>query len=110
MTRDNVIEIMRKSGGDFTNSVTFKGKTDMQRRKCDLYAYSFKSGGPHVTLNEGEIWLDETVPFGVVFQKGKVMDASGKLISTFEQKLLDFGTGESGVAAPWFLGTTCRAR
>jgi hypothetical protein len=99
VTQDNIIEIMRKSGGDFTNSVTFKGKADMQKRKCDHYAYSYKSGGPHVTIHEGEIWLDETVPFGIVLQKGKAMDASGKLVSSFEQELLDSGTGKSGAAA-----------
>jgi len=98
VTQDNMIEAMRKAGGDFTNSVTFKGKADMQSRKCDHYAYSYKSGGPHVTIHEGEIWLDETVPFGVVFKKGKVMDASGKLLSTFEETLLDSGAGESGTA------------
>ncbi len=100
MTRDNVIKIMRENGGDFTNSVTFKGKTDKQGRKCDHYAYSYKLGGPsYAMLGEGEIWLDETVPFGVVFQKGKFTNASGKLMSAFEQKLIESGTGKSASAA-----------
>jgi hypothetical protein len=99
LMQDNVIAIVRESAGDLTNSVTFKGRAEREGRECDHYAYSYKSGGPHVTLQEGEICLDETVPFGLVFQKGRVTDAAGDLVSSFEQRLLDSGAGESGTAA-----------
>jgi hypothetical protein len=99
LMQDNVIAIVRESAGDLTNSVTFKGRAEREGRECDLYAYSYKSGGPHVTVQEGKICLDETVPFGVVFQKGRVTDTAGNPVSSFEQKLLDSGAGESGAAA-----------
>jgi len=99
LMQDNVIEIMRQAGGDVTNSVTFKGRATREGVECDDYAYSYTSGGPHATLQEGELCLAETVPFGVVFQKGRVTNAAGDLVSSFEQKLLDSGTGKSGVAA-----------
>jgi len=98
VTPDNVIEIMRDAAGDLTNSVTYKGKATREGRTCDAYAYSFKSGGPRVTHQEGEICLDEDLPFGLVHQNGIVKDAEGNLLSSFEQKLLDSGTGESGTA------------
>jgi hypothetical protein len=99
LMQDNVIEIMRQSAGDVTNSVTFKGRATKEGVECDHYDYSYTSGGPHATLQEGELCLAETVPFGVVFQKGRVMDAAGDLVSSFEQKLLDSGTEKSGAAA-----------
>ncbi len=99
LMQDNVIEIIRGSAGDLTNSVTFKGRETRKGVNCDLYTYSYKAGGPHTTVQTGEICLDETVPFGVVFQKGRVTDAAGTLVSSFEEKLLDSGAGESGTAA-----------
>ena len=99
LMQDNVIEIMRQSAGDVTNSVTFKGRATRDGVACDHYAYSYTSGGPRATLQEGELCLAETVPFGVVFQKGRIMDEAGDLVSSFEQTLLDSGTGKSGAAA-----------
>lgn len=95
----NVLTIIREVAGDLTNSVTFKGQAEREGRDCDLYAYSYESGGPHVSFQEGEICLDETVTFGVVYQKGRVTNAEGELTSSFEQKLLESGAGESGAAA-----------
>jgi hypothetical protein len=97
--QDAVIKIMRQAGMDLVNSVTFKGEARVQGRTCDHYAYSAKTGGAYATVNEGEIWLDATVPFGIVLQKGKVTDTAGKLLSTFEEKLVDSGTGNKGTAA-----------
>jgi hypothetical protein len=99
LMQDNVIEIIRQSAGDWTNSVTFKGRETRQGIECDLYSYSYPSGGPHVTVQEGEICLDGTLPFGLVFQKGRVLDAEGTLVSSFEQKLLETGTGHPGTEA-----------
>jgi hypothetical protein len=99
LMQENVIEIMRQSAGDFTNSVTFKGQKEVQGFACDLYAYSFTLGGPHATVQEGEICLGETVPFGIVYQKGRVNGTDGAPVSSFEQKLLDSGAGKSGTEA-----------
>jgi hypothetical protein len=99
LMQDNVVEITREPAGDVTNSFTFKGQATIGGRDCDHYGYSYKSGGPRVTIQEGEICLDETVPFGVVFQKGRVTDETGNLVSSIEQKLLESGTGTSGAAA-----------
>ena len=99
LMQGNIIEILRAAAGDLTNSVTFMGHTEEGGRACDLYAYSYESGGPHVTLQEGEICLDEAVPFGIVFQKGRITKPGGDLVSSFEEKLLDSGSGKSGTAA-----------
>jgi hypothetical protein len=97
--QDNVLAVIRESAGDLTNSVTFQGRTSREGRDCDLYAYSYHSGGPQVTRHEGEICLDETLPFGVVHQRGRVTSESGELTSSFDQKLLETGAGASGSAA-----------
>jgi hypothetical protein len=96
---DDVIDIIRQSAGDVTNSVVFEGRATREGFDCDRYAYSYTSGGPHATHQEGELCLDEIVPFGVVFQNGRVTNAAGELLSSFEQKLVDSGTGKSGAAA-----------
>jgi len=99
LTQANVLAIIREAAGDLTNSVTFMGRVEKEGRDCDLYAYSFESGGPHVSFQEGEICLDETVPFGLVYQKGRVTNAEGELTSSFEQKLLESGADAPGTAA-----------
>lgn len=99
LTQANVLAIIREAAGDLTNSVTFKGRVEKEGRDCDLYAYSFESGGPHVSFQEGEICLDETVPFGLVYQEGRVTNAAGELTSSFEQKLLESGADAAGTAA-----------
>jgi len=93
LMQEDVIDIMRQSAADFTNSVTFGGRHQLQGIECDLYSYSFTSGGPHATAQEGEICLLETVPFGIVFQKGRVTDAEGLPVSSFEEKLVESGKG-----------------
>ena len=95
----NVLAIIREAAGDLTNSVTFKSRVEKEGRDCDLYAYSFESGGPHVSFQEGEICLDETVPFGLVYQQGRMTNAEGELTSSFEQKLLESGADAGGTAA-----------
>ena len=98
LMQDDVIEIMRQSAGDLTNSVTFKGRATRAGLECDHYVYSYISGGPQATQQAGEICLSETVPFGVVHQTGRVTDAAGELVSSFEQKLVESGAGRSGTA------------
>lgn len=95
----NVIEIMRASVGDLTNSVTFKGSKTIDGHECDHYVYSYSTGGSSVTHQEGEICLDEAVPFGVVFQKGRSTDQDGALISSYEQKLVESGAGSPAFSA-----------
>jgi hypothetical protein len=95
LMQDNVMEIMRTASGDLTNSVAFQGTTTIGGHECDHYRYSYSSGGPHVTHQEGEICLDETLPFGLVYQKGRSTDEAGELISSYEQQLVESGTGQS---------------
>jgi hypothetical protein len=96
---DNVIEIMRSSAGDMTKSVTLSGSRTIEGHDCDHYTYSYRLGGPHSTLQEGEICLDETVPFGLVSQTGRTIDDEGVTVSSFEQKLVASGTGQTASAA-----------
>jgi hypothetical protein len=98
LMQDNVIGIMREASGDLTNSVTFQGTKQIEGRECDHYLYSYSTAGAYVTHQEGEICLDETVPFGVVYQKGRSTDTDGKLISSYEQRLVDSGTGKTASA------------
>jgi hypothetical protein len=97
--QDDIIAILRETGGDLTNSVTLEETRTIDTRECDCYAYSYSTGGANVIRLEGEICLDETVPFGVVFQKGRSTGQDGAPISTHEHKLVDSGIGRSATDA-----------
>jgi hypothetical protein len=99
LMQDNVIQIIRQSAGDWTNSVTFKGHETREGVECDLFAYSYSSGGPHVTVQEGDLCLSQSVPFGIVFQNGRVLDTEGNLASSFDQKLLESGSDRPATEA-----------
>ena len=56
---------------DGARTVTFEGTETVAGHACDRYAYSVTLGGPAPGKEEGKLWLDPTVPFGVVKQDRK---------------------------------------
>ena len=58
-------------------------------------AFKFSAPGSPVQVETGEIWLNETVPFGLVKQKAVTKEESGKLVSQFEMLLVDSGAGST---------------
>lgn len=95
----NIIDILRGSASDLTNSVTFTGTKTVAGHECDHYTFSYSSGGPHITHHEGEICLNEAVPFGVVSQKGRSTDQEGTPGSSYGKTLVDSGIGRSATEA-----------
>jgi hypothetical protein len=68
-------------------AVVFKGSETIDGKKCDRYAYSIDRPGPSV--EKGDYWLSDTVPFGVVRNKFAIVE-NGKT-TTFERKLVASG-------------------
>jgi hypothetical protein len=90
---DEAIEEMQDAAPDFGGQAHFVGTEKVSGRSCDHYRYTQKHPGDTVTIETGDIWLDPTVPFGVVRQAGVLKDESGKFFSSYAMLLVDTGTG-----------------
>jgi hypothetical protein len=93
MTAD-MLEAMVKDMPDYSKSAVFVSTEKVKGLICDHYTYTEKHGNPEQT-ETGELWLNETVPFGMVRQRAAFTDATGKPISDYEMNLLS-----SSVKAP----------
>ena len=86
---------IKKSSKDYRGAVTFEAAEDVDGHRCDRYAYSITIAGPAPSAETGQLWLDATVPFGVVKQAGKFSDADGKVTSSYQFKLQATGQAQA---------------
>ena len=85
------LDAIKKGSKDFRGAVTFEAMENIDGRNCDRYAYSVDIAGPAPIKETGRLWLDPTVPFGVVRQTAKSYNADGSVASSFELRLEDTG-------------------
>jgi hypothetical protein len=90
---DEALEDIQAMAPDFAEGARFVAAETLSGRKCDHYRYTQKHPGEPPSFEAGEIWLDPTVPFGVVRQTGEVTDSRGRFISSYAMLLMDSGTG-----------------
>jgi hypothetical protein len=93
-----VLENIRKGMSDYAPAAKFVATETVGGKACDRYKYSLKHPGNPVQLESGELWLNDTVPFGLVRQTGITKEPSGKLISQFELILTDSGSGATAAS------------
>jgi hypothetical protein len=87
---------------DYAASVRFAGKETAEGRSCDRYTYHYLTKGPNETIFDGEVWLNGTVPFGLVREAATLKDGHGKVTSKYSMTLTATGTDQavaSGEAA-----------
>jgi hypothetical protein len=77
-------------------SVVFKSSEAVDGKKTDRYSYVIKRPGPSVET--GDLWLSDAVPFGVVRNTFTIKEANGKTTS-FERKLVASGSGAAVAAS-----------
>ena len=87
------LDSARKTMPDYAASAQFVGTENIGGKVSDRYKYTQRHPGNPAQIETGEIWLNETVPFGLVKQKAMTKDESGKLVSQFEMLLVDSGVG-----------------
>ena len=92
---DEALDDIQAMAPDFGDRARFVAAETVSGRKCDHYHYTQKHPGDPETFETGEIWLDPTVPFGVVRQTGELTDSRGRFISSYAMLLLDSGTGSA---------------
>ncbi len=96
---EEVLEDMRETTPDFAPTATFVATETVLGKTCDRYKYTQKHPGDPEQIETGDIWLNETVPFGLVRQAGEARDSSGAFLTRFEMNLVDSGT-DATAAAP----------
>ncbi|HEX5856220.1 MAG TPA: hypothetical protein VFZ57_11425, partial [Thermoanaerobaculia bacterium] len=98
------METFRTLGGafagnvDYGSDVTSKGADTVDGKSCDRYALSgrFEMKVVFMTIKgtyEGDLWLNESVPFGRVKESMVTKDEKGNISSKSETKLLETGSG-----------------
>lgn len=93
------LEMIKQGTKDFRGALTFEAPEKVDGHGCDRYAYAMKIGGPNPTQETGHLWLDPSVPFGMVRQTARVTDPAGKLVSEFEMRVSDTGLNQAVAAA-----------
>ncbi len=86
------------SNVDYGSDVTPKGTDTVDGKSCDRYGLSGKFEFKVVFMTikgtyEGDLWLNDSVPFGRVKESTVTKDDKGSLTSKSESKLLETGTG-----------------
>lgn len=81
----------RKTMPDYAAFAQFVGTENIGGKVSDRYKYTQRHPGNPAQIETGEIWLNETVPFGLVQQKAMTREESGKLVSQFDMLLVDNG-------------------
>lgn len=84
---ESTVGAIASGATDYGAIVVFKGTETVAGKVCDRYAYTSGAGDQKV---EGEYWMNDTVPFGVVKEVLSGKDATGALYR-FETKLVESG-------------------
>ena len=90
---DEAVEDIQEMAPDFGPRARFVGTETVSGRTCDHYRYTQKHPGDTLTFETGDIWLDPTIPFGVVRQTGELTDPKGRFLSSYAMLLMDSGAG-----------------
>lgn len=89
------VKAIRDGSSDYRKGMTFVGTEQLDGRTCDRYSYSAPSLGALPTVEVGEVWLDASLPFGIVKQAATLKDAkSGEVRSRYVMRLVGSGVGE----------------
>ena len=86
-----VLDNARKTMPDYAASAVFIGTDNIGGKDSGHYRYVQRHPGNPEHVETGEIWLNETVPFGLVKQKAVTAEGNGKVVSRFEMLLVDSG-------------------
>lgn len=89
---------VRKTMPDYAASAQFVGTDNIGGRMSDHYTYVNRYPGSPAQIETGELWLSDTIPFGLVRQKAVTKEETGKTVSQFEMVLIDSGAGKADVA------------
>lgn len=96
---NDVVKTLKEGSCGYSDVFSFLKKEKIEDHLCDKYSFQSPCGGPNPTVNKGELWLDEKVPFGVIKETINTYDKDNKKIGSSNRVLTDFGQGKEGTAA-----------
>jgi hypothetical protein len=97
---ETTLAAIRKASKDYRGAVAFEAVETVNGHSCDRYAYSFSAAGIPPAREEGRLWLDASVPFGIVKQTAKVLNADGSVASSYEMHLQETGAIQMETTEP----------
>jgi hypothetical protein len=62
---------------DYASSVKFAGTEKVEGRDCDHYTYHYVSTEKNPTTYDGELWMNASVPFGLVRESASLKSEAG---------------------------------
>ena len=65
------------AGIDYAASVHFAGTEKIEGRDCDHYTYHYVSTEQNSTTYDGELWMNASVPFGLVRESASLKSQAG---------------------------------
>jgi len=86
----DVVKTMKDMATPIGTIAVFVKSETVDGKECDHYAYSARSQVPG-QVETGDLWLSDTVPFGLVRRTSTHKDQSGRVVFSMEQDLIDSG-------------------
>ena len=87
---------------NFAVIATFKGSETVGGKPADHYGYEYKASYKNIpATTSGDLWLSDTVPFGLVKDVMTMRDASGKTLTRIETVLAQSGDGARTALPGW---------
>jgi hypothetical protein len=87
---------------NYAKMVTFKGTETVNGKPADRYGYEYKSSYMNIpATTTGDLWLSDTVPFGLVKEVMTMRDEKGKILTRIETVLVDTGAGARTALPGW---------
>ena len=84
------VKTMKEMSPAFGNIAVFAKTETVNGIECDHYTYTLKNAASGET-ETGDLWLSDTVPFGLVRRAASSKDPSGKVTWTLDMTLTDSG-------------------
>jgi hypothetical protein len=87
---------------DYASSVKFAGTEKVEGRDCDHYTYHYVSTEKNPTTYDGELWMNASVPFGLVRESASLKSQAGpesKYTMTLAATGSDSGAGPAPAAS-----------
>ncbi len=91
--KPDMLKAMLKQMPDYASTAVFVSTETVSGKACDHYKYSQKHPGSPEQIETGELWLSDTVPFGLVRHRAVFKEPSGKVVTEYEMNLMESGTG-----------------
>ena len=84
---------------DYASIVTFAGTEKVEGRDCDHYTYHYVSTEKNPTTYDGELWMNASVPFGLVRESASLASPAGPA-SKYSMTLVATGSESGAGPAP----------